>query len=124
MRCFGARGQLRVVGLGYAPQGLAARCRAPARGGNRTVSRVPSGAGGRWAVEARGEAGAAWVAGRSAPMVVSVAAWCLEWVKPEGWEEFGMPVGGDAHCPFAVVDDPVMVPAYEHAVGQVGRSAV
>ncbi len=45
------------------------------------------------------------------PVPVGVAAWCLEWVKPEGWEEFGVPVGGDAHCPFAVVDDSVVVAA-------------
>ncbi len=47
----------------------------------------------------------------SAAVPIGVAAWCLEWVKPEGWEEFGVPVGGDAHCPFAVVDDSVVVAA-------------
>ncbi len=61
---------------------------------------------------------------RLRPVPVGVAAWCLEWVKPEGWQKLGMPVGGDAHCPLAVVDDPVVVAAYEHAVGQVGRPTV
>jgi hypothetical protein len=49
--------------------------------------------------------------------VEEVAAGSAVGVDSGRGEEFGVPVGGDAHLPVVVVDEPVVSAAQEHGVG-------
>ncbi len=53
-----------------------------------------------------------------------VAAGCPGRIEPGGWEEFWVPVAGEACLPVAAVDDPVVVTAEQHGVVQGGGTAV
>jgi hypothetical protein len=56
--------------------------------------------------------------------VVLVAARVAVRIEPGGWQEFGQPVSGEADLPSVVVDLPVVVPAEQHRVVEVGPAAV
>jgi hypothetical protein len=57
--------------------------------------------------------------------VVAVALGLLLGVDVFGWDEVGVPVGGDlSDLPGAVVDHPVVVAAQQYTVVQAGRAAV
>jgi hypothetical protein len=54
---------------------------------------------------------------------MAVAEGCAGGVVPVGWDDVGVSVGAHEHLPVAGVEEPVMMPAEQTAVGQVGGPA-